>query len=227
MDELNSPVRDKIATSGDPGGAPLLHGVYSRLRADILNGILRPNQSLVESELAEQLNVSRMPVRESLQRLAIEGLVRSQRRRWIVHEFTPTDVCEMYEVRAALESEAAYLAAERASDEQIQQILDAGSPELFSKASNKIERVESNERFHDLICVASRNSRLKDALEKSTIFHFNLSVAALYSPAELEESGRQHEEIAMAIAGRNAERARAIAHAHVQHAVGIIRRKMF
>src|SRR4051794_38153770 len=74
-----------------PSGAAattLVMRIYSQLRRDILDGTLRPNQLLVEADIALRMGVSRMPVRESLQRLMADGLVESRKRRWIVHEFT-------------------------------------------------------------------------------------------------------------------------------------------
>ena len=89
--------------------------IHDRVRADIVHGVLRPNQRLVEVELAERLAVSRTPVRETLQRLVLEGLVRRDRRGWVVHEHSAEEISSIYEVRAALEGYAAFLAAGRAT----------------------------------------------------------------------------------------------------------------
>jgi DNA-binding GntR family transcriptional regulator len=209
------------------GGETLVKVIYSRLRRDILDGTLRPNQPLVEAELADRLDVSRMPIRESLQRLAVDGLVRSQRRRWIVHEHTDHEVREMYEVRAALDGEAAALASRRARPEQVAEIVDAGRGALFSQAENRTERVRSNEHFHGLIIAAAANERLRLMIDRNSIFHFNQHVASLYSDDELHESGQQHEELAKAIANQDPDKARRIAIRHVEHALGIILRKLY
>jgi len=205
----------------------LVKVIYSQLRRDILDGTLRPNQPLVEAELADRLQVSRMPIRESLQRLAVDGLVRSQRRRWIVHEHTDHEVREMYEVRAALEGEAGALAALRVKDDQIAQIIAAGNGKLFSEAANRGERVKANEYFHGLITTAAGNERLRTMIDRNSIFHFNQHIASLYSAEELHESGEQHEELAKAIAAHDSEKARKIAIKHVEHALGIILRKLY
>jgi DNA-binding GntR family transcriptional regulator len=205
----------------------LVNVIYGQLRRDIMNGVLRPNQPLVEAELADRLNVSRMPVRESLQRLAVDGLVRSQRRRWIVHEHTTTEVRDMYEVRAALEGQAAGLAAERANPGQIAAIREAGKKTAFSNAATRNDRVEVNELFHGMIVNASGNDRLRAMIDRNNIFHFNNNLAALYSDQELQESGAQHEAIAKAIGKRDADKARDIARQHVEHALGIILRKLY
>src|SRR5207344_499138 len=70
-----------------PDRASSLTGVvYERLRSEIVRGELRPNERLIEAEIADRLKVSRTPVRESLQRLAADGLVVSRRRGWVVYE---------------------------------------------------------------------------------------------------------------------------------------------
>ena len=85
--------------------------VYALLRAEITDGVIPPGSPLVEDEIASRLGVSRTPVRESIQRLAVDGLVESRRRRWVVHLHTAEEVAAIYDVRAALESHAARLAA--------------------------------------------------------------------------------------------------------------------
>src|SRR5690242_1294185 len=76
--------------------AGLADGVYQRLRSAIVRGDLRPNERLVEADLAVWLEVSRTPVRECLQRLAAERLVVNRRRGWIVQEHTVEDIREIY-----------------------------------------------------------------------------------------------------------------------------------
>lgn len=81
----------------------LADDVHRQLREDILLGWLRPRDHLVEVDLADRLQVSRTPVRESLQRLAADGLIVSHRRRWVVYEHTLAEIADIYEVRMALE----------------------------------------------------------------------------------------------------------------------------
>ena len=74
------------------GGPSLSEDVYWQLRKEIVRGDLRPNQPLAEIDIAERLRVSRTPVRESMQRLAADGLVVSRRRRWLVYEHTKAEI---------------------------------------------------------------------------------------------------------------------------------------
>src|SRR4029079_17616142 len=84
---------------------------YRKIKAMIYKGKLRPGQRLVERELASRLSISRIPVRESLARLEMEGLVRIiPNTSTYVEDFPPQRVMEMYSMRLLLEPEASRLA---------------------------------------------------------------------------------------------------------------------
>ncbi|MBN9516096.1 MAG: GntR family transcriptional regulator, partial [Alphaproteobacteria bacterium] len=88
--------------------------VSDQIRGQILEGKFRPGERLVEDKLSADLGVSRVPVREALLGLSIEGLVRLEPRRGAtVAEITPQIVAELVEVRALLEGQNACLAARR------------------------------------------------------------------------------------------------------------------
>ncbi|MGW2221768.1 GntR family transcriptional regulator, partial [Nonomuraea sp. NPDC001684] len=88
--------------------------VIRRLRDDILDGVRPPGSKLVERDLATELGVSRVPVRDALATLAAEGLVTLRPRTWaVVREFTARDVADLVEVRSAFEAVTFQLAARR------------------------------------------------------------------------------------------------------------------
>lgn len=87
---------------------------YQRLRDDIVSWRIAPGTPLSEIELATRLGVSRTPLRAALARLALEGLVDTTRgRTGIVPDMSPASVAELFELREALETQAARLAARR------------------------------------------------------------------------------------------------------------------
>ncbi len=199
----------------------LADGVYERLHSDIVLGRLRPNALLLETDLAESLQVSRTPVREGLQRLAKDGLIVSRSRRWFVVEPTLAEIRDIYGVRAALEGFASRMATERASDEQLAAIGEA----LRSRgqAGPGIEEfVDSNERFHRSIVEASGNPRLVQATERSKHFYFNAQVARLYRPEDLAASHREHEALLEAIRSRDGDAADRITRQHIAGALALI-----
>lgn len=90
---------------------PLSDHVYQVLRDSILAGVFEPHDHLVQVQLAKELDVSRTPVRDALQRLSQEGIIRSVGARgYVVSSLTPRDILDVYDVRLALEVEAAIIA---------------------------------------------------------------------------------------------------------------------
>lgn len=199
--------------------------VYDQLRWDIVHGVLRPNEVLFEAELAARLDVSRTPVRESLQRLAADGLIVLHRRRWQVYEHTADEVRELYEVRACHEGYAARLACDRATAEQIAAI--AGARELATAITEPAERVANNDAFHALVNDAAGNRRLSELIERTRLYHFNQRLAALYSADDLAASSRQHLDLIDAVQARDGDRAERIVRTHVTDALALILRKLY
>lgn len=197
----------------------LADDVYAALRRDIVRGTLRPNEALVEADIADRLQVSRTPVRESMQRLAGEGLIVSRRRRWYVYEHTRAEVAEIYEVRAALEGFAARLAADRATDEQLRALRAAVQAADVSVGATQ---VEVNERFHDLITTSSGNPRLGALIGRNRSFHFNYRIAASYGEGDIARWRREHSRIVEAVCARDGDAAEALTREHINHALDLI-----
>lgn len=205
--------------ASDPAGPALnlADEVYRQIREDILGGRLRPRDHLVEVDLAERLRVSRTPVRESLHRLAADGLIVSHRRRWVVYEHTLEEIVDIYEVRTALEGYAARLACERASEEQVAALNEffAARPRRYSRL---VVLVDFNTRFHEMITKAAGNpyfQRLADANRFYTID----PRATAYDDRAVAESDAQHALIVKAVVDRDPDAAERVAREHVQFAL--------
>jgi DNA-binding GntR family transcriptional regulator len=196
--------------------------LYERLRRAIVQGELRPNQRLIETELAAILDVSRTPIREALQRLALDGLVARRRRGWVVREHDADEIRHIYACRAALEGYAARLAAIAATPEQIAEI----EAILFSVSvvSNREEMVAVNERFHEAIIDAAGNPLLSELARRSRLYYFNKRVARLYTEAEATQSREQHVRLLKALRDRDADSAEAVTRAHIDTALQAILR---
>lgn len=141
---------------------PLREVVCETLREAIISGVLRPGERLMEIQLAEELGVSRTPVREAIRKLELEGFViMIPRRGTYVADLSIKDINEVFEVRSALDSLANGLAAERITEEELEQMerllvqigacVDNGNMEKI---------VELDGQFHDILYRASRNDRL-------------------------------------------------------------------
>ena len=94
--------------------------VYEEIKNHILSGYYRPGQRLIETNLAEELNVSRTPIRDALNRLEAEGLITSSPTRGLtVTKLSKDDIKDLYQARAVLEGLAAKLAALMATEEEL------------------------------------------------------------------------------------------------------------
>lgn len=198
--------------------------VYNRLRRAIVEGEVRPNEPLIEADLAKMLNVSRTPIRESLQRLAADQLIMPRKRGWAVREYTAEEIRERSEVRAALEGYAARLAAIRASDAEIKAIAAIQDERDAMDDPTPVSRVESNRRFHDAIIAAARNTRLADDIFRVGQFYFNRHIASLTTADEQKLNQHGHRDIISAIEARDARAAEDAMRAHILHAFSVFQR---
>ncbi len=145
-----------------------------RIREMILRGELLPGQRLSETMIAEQLGLSRTPVRQALPVLAEEGLlVRAGRRGFAVRVFSINEIITALDIRAALEGMAARLVTERGVSHvlvrTLRTCLDEGD-NLFSKKQlpdgDEIAYGQINERFHKAIVEASDNSMIAELVAR-------------------------------------------------------------
>ncbi|MBD9528277.1 GntR family transcriptional regulator [Paracoccus sp. PAR01] len=190
---------------------------YSLILSAIDNGIYRPGDRLVESELAERFGVSRTPVREALQRLETQSMLKRDGRSLIVATLDHNQLAELYTVRAELEALAARLAARHATPEEIRVLAGMvdedhkilGDPQALSRA---------NRRFHHQIHLASHNRYLVQQLD---LVHRSM---ALMARTTLAAKGRdtvtldEHQEIVDAITVRDEARAEAALRRHISMA---------
>ena len=141
---------------------PLRDLVFNTLRQAILKGELKPGERLMEIQLAEQLGVSRTPVREAIRKLELEGyVIMMPRRGTYVANMSMSDISDIFEIRSALESLSNGLAAKRITPdelEHLQNLLVMLKPYVEQMDMEKI--VELDIEFHDLLYHASRNKRL-------------------------------------------------------------------
>jgi DNA-binding GntR family transcriptional regulator len=137
--------------------------VHRRLKQAILDGELRPGERLVEVEIAERLGASRTPVREALSKLEQEGLVTPVRFGGLaVAQLSEFDVVEIFSLIKLLESYAGRLAAERATEKQLEKldVLCRRAEELSEDESDLLS--DLSQQFHQLVIEAAGHKRLQD-----------------------------------------------------------------
>jgi len=148
-----------------PGAPPTLRAhVVKMLSADILAGKYKPGDRLNESQIARELNISRIPVREALSQLQEQGLVQNRERRGMfVTNIGPEEVLQISSLRIVLETEALRLAQKNMT------------PEILVALEKLVERMETwngtlleaaalDLEFHRLLWKAAGNPYLERAL---------------------------------------------------------------
>lgn len=190
--------------------------VFEHLRAKIVTGELRPNEPLIETDLAQRLAVSRTPIRESLQRLAAIGMIVPRRRGWAVREYTAEEALGKSEVRIALEGFAAFLAAQRGTDEQLQLCKRIHEDRLSVDPADEDRRITTNRDFHAAIIDAAGNVQLKEAIYETGRFYLNRPVVRSSTYEEMSLAHAEHAAIVEALLARNSDAAERAMRAHIR-----------
>lgn len=141
---------------------PLRDVVFNTLRKAILTGELKPGERLMEIHLANQLGVSRTPIREAIRKLELEGLVIMIPRRGAeVAQITEKSLKDVLEVRRALDALCVELACDRISAEEQEQ-LKRTCDEFVRATETKDATIiaKADVAFHDIIVQATGNQRL-------------------------------------------------------------------
>lgn len=199
---------------------PLREIVFESLREAIINGILKPGERLMELQIAEQMGVSRTPVREAIRKLELEGfVVMVPRKGAYVSSISVKDIVDIFEVRAALESLAAGLAAERITEEELDELERALFEISDAGSRGSIDMIAAKDAgFHEILFQSSRNKRLVTMI---THLHENIQrfrTTSLSVPGRTKHAVEEHKNIVDAIGERNVELAQALAREHVENA---------
>ncbi len=194
---------------------------YDNIRSRLLLGELRPNQRLIETDLARALNISRTPIREALQRLEAEGLVSRSRRGWAVYEHNSEEIKEIYQIRAALDSYAARLVALRLTEGDKKVLMETAELAIKYEGLSPHQLVTSNNMFHGLIMQLSGNRSLIELSNRTRHYYFNINLAASYSAEDTRTGRQQHEAISEAIIEGDAELASRLAREHAETALRV------
>ncbi|MBB6395457.1 DNA-binding GntR family transcriptional regulator [Actinomadura coerulea] len=203
--------------------------VYTRLRADILDGVHPPGARLGEAELAEATGSSRTPVREALRRLEVEGLVEVLPHRGArVPDWTAEDLEEIYDLRMLLESAAARRAATRATTadlDRMDELCRLMEAAVEPGAGQDLDRVAAlNAEFHDIVRAAAASGRLVSMLNAVVQLPLVMRTFNRYSPADLARSSAHHRELAAALRARDGTWAESVMRAHVLAAKAVLLR---
>ena len=139
--------------------------IFERLENDIIQGVYPRGEILTELRLAEELGVSRTPIREALRRLEQERLIESAGKGSVVLGITETDLLDIMTIRERVEGVAAYYAAQNITPEGIKEMSDiVDLQEFYFSRKDAAHLHQVDDRFHDAICQLSNRNVLIDTL---------------------------------------------------------------
>jgi DNA-binding GntR family transcriptional regulator len=205
--------------------APLRQAVYDTLAEMIASGSLKPGQHLVEAELADHLGVSRQPIREALQRLAVDGWVELRPAYGAyVHVPTAEEIAQLLGVRSVLEAYSAREAAQHATGDRVARLRElyaAGVAALAAEDDSGL--VAANAELHAAIVRMAGNRVLAELIAQ-----VERRVRWYYTPIARprgEEAWQEHDGVIQAIADGDAGRAERLMRAHTERTAEFYRRE--
>jgi DNA-binding GntR family transcriptional regulator len=194
--------------------------VFESIRRGILNGYFKPGERIVESQLAEKMNVSRTPIREALRRLEVENLVENLPRKGvIVSTLKDSQIVEIFNIRGALESLAVNLAIDNLDDElleNLQRCIDKMSEAIDKEDIEK--QIEYNTKFHEHILCKTNSPMLVNMLHnlKEQIQRYRYRSLSLEGRPEI--SLNEHKDILKFIKQKDKEKAEKYIREHINKA---------
>jgi DNA-binding GntR family transcriptional regulator len=204
--------------AGRPSRADSSERAYAALFARISDGEIRAGDRLFEQSLAQDLGVSRTPVRDALKRLAAEGLVDIEPHRGAqVVSLTPEDVASLYAMRAQFEPVAARLAVPTMSDADVEHLGDlaAQMERIVADGDDAGGLTSLNNAFHAVFVDRAGNRHLSIALQALFRPAVVTRTFRTYDRRALERSMQHHAELVEAAAARDGEWAEAVMRAHI------------
>ena len=198
---------------------PLREVVFLRLRRAILQGELEPGERLMEIRLAEQLGVSRTPVRDAIHKLVDEGLVNIVPRCGaVVAGITDKDMRDVLEVRITLEELAVTLCTERITADGVEKLKAANEEFRKTVASGElIEIAAADVAFHDIIYSITENKRLLQIINdlREQIYRYRLEY--LKNDKARQELISEHNQIIKYISSGDTDKAKAAIREHIEN----------
>jgi len=179
--------------------------IFDRIREEILNNKYNVGEKIVEAKLAEELGVSRTPVREALKQLELDGLVENIPNRGVVVKgITTQDIADIYTIRMEIEGIAAKWCVERMDDEHIDTLKEIFELMEFYTFKKDVERCfELNTKFHETIYMATKSRYLEHVLKDFQIFMKATRIKSLKTEGRMEDSLEEHKLILEALLNKD------------------------
>ncbi len=198
-------------------GLSLTSKIFNILRDDILNGRYKEGEKLVEAKLAEDLGVSRTPVREALKQLELDGIVENLPNRGvIVMGISMQDIEDIFEIRSAIEGISARWAADRITDQELGALKETYELMEFYTFKKDLEKfAEINTKFHEIIYKATKSRYLEQVLKDFQYYMKKTRIKSLQVEGRINDSLAEHKIILEAFLARDKKKAQEALTIHI------------
>ena len=184
----------------EPDRRRLADEVYRQVLDAVLTGALQPGERLVQERVADEINVSRTPVREALLHLEREGiLVRAGASGFTVREISEREIRDIYQAREAIEGHAARIVAERRDPRALDRIRRTIEAEESIRGGGVEEYFHANRHIHRRVVEESGNEHLLRSFDGIWNRSFAIRIFATIENADLGETLHEHEELLAAM----------------------------
>lgn len=192
--------------------------VFTLLRQDILYQRRKPGEKLIEAKLAEDLGVSRTPIREALHKLELEGLVDIlPRKHTVVKGVTLESIKEIHLIRSQLEPMAARYAVDQLSQEELTFLESLVDKSVTLAEAHDVEGlVQVNDQFHQGIIKASKLDRTIKILENMHDFVVSFRYSFMSRDDLVQRSIEEHRAILEALKQRDKDKVEELAYVHLK-----------
>lgn len=197
---------------------PLREIVFEELRTLILTGKIEPGTRMMEIELADEMGVSRTPIREAIRKLEEEGLVVIEPRKGAyVSEISVPDIVNILEVRENLDGLTAYFAAQRISEKGKENLIEISKQfDVAVESGDMDEMIKFDSMFHKIIVDETDNSYLVNIMERIQELVLRFRYIYYKDFKRAEEMPNEHKMITNAIINGDADTAREESELHIR-----------
>jgi len=195
--------------------------IYRILKVKIIKGFLEPRTKLLENKIAEELHVSRTPVREAIQKLVAEGLVKTAPNQTIiVTEVSIEDVKEVLQIRGALEGLAARITAKKINKQEIRELKKIITQmNLYISKKDLLSYCKVDDELHDLILNICGNRWITQIRDNLGNFIYRFRIKSLSVPGRLRSSLEEHKKITEALKVHNSVEADRLSQIHMENTI--------
>ena len=191
--------------------------IFEKIREDILNGRYSCGDKLVEIKLADELGVSRTPVREALKQLELDGLVDNIPNRGVVVKgISNADIDDILTIRLCIEGLVGQWAAERITDIEIKQMEEIFDLMEFYSTKGDVEKMfELNTKFHETLYQITKSRYLEGILNDFQLFIKSARNSSLKVEGRMECALEEHRNIIKALKAHDVESTRIALTKHI------------